>query len=79
MKKTSSKKKTKRAPKATRTSKSAKPKVTNLIQCAYCEKKLTPSDSALFVEEEVGRVFCTEACISHFFSPDVERLEEEYY
>lgn len=32
----------------------------------------------LFVEEEVGRVFCSENCISDFFTPEVERIEKEY-
>ncbi|MFN7684118.1 MAG: hypothetical protein ACK5QT_01730 [Oligoflexia bacterium] len=46
--------------------------------CAHCAKPLTPGDRALFVEEEVGRNFCSEDCITQYFSPEVERLEAEY-
>ncbi|MBU6375345.1 MAG: hypothetical protein KGQ59_05075 [Bdellovibrionales bacterium] len=46
--------------------------------CSGCGKSLTSGDRALFVEEELGRTFCGEDCISEYFSPEVERLEAEY-
>ena len=36
-------------------------------------------ERALFVEEQVGRVFCSEKCIVSFFAPEIERLEHEYF
>lgn len=33
----------------------------------------------MFVEEEVGRIFCSEDCIASFFNPEIERLEREYF
>lgn len=47
--------------------------------CQNCSGDLTSSSNALFVEEEVGRVFCSEECIIQFFAPEIERLEREYY
>lgn len=47
--------------------------------CYSCGKGMGVDARALFVEEEVGRVFCNEECITHYFIPDVERLEKEYY
>jgi hypothetical protein len=47
--------------------------------CRNCSKSLEKEDRALFVEEEIGRVFCTEKCISAYFTPEIERLEKEYY
>ena len=46
--------------------------------CANCAKSLKGSERALFVEEEIGRIFCSEECISEYFTPDVEVLEQEY-
>ncbi len=46
--------------------------------CWHCSKRLGTSERALFVEEEVGRVFCSEECITAFFSPEVQRLEREF-
>jgi len=46
--------------------------------CADCEKDLKGSDQVLFVEEEVGRVFCSEECIGNHLSPEVELLESQY-
>ena len=48
-------------------------------QCSHCEKKLQTDDKALYVEEEVGRTFCTEECIAQYFAPEIERLEKEYF
>jgi hypothetical protein len=31
------------------------------------------------VEEEIGRIFCSEACIAAYFTPEIERLEKEYF
>lgn len=47
--------------------------------CAGCEKILQKNDQALFVEEEIGRVFCSEQCIVSYFEPEIQRLETEYY
>ena len=47
--------------------------------CANCAKSLKGSERALFVEEEIGRIFCSEECISEYFTPDVEVLEQEKY
>lgn len=47
--------------------------------CVQCNKALGPDDHALFVEEEVGRIFCSEDCILNYFTPDLERLEKEYF
>ena len=44
-----------------------------------CSKTLNTNDRALFVEEEVGRIFCSEACISNHFASEIERLEKEYF
>jgi hypothetical protein len=46
--------------------------------CYHCNKDLGGSERALFVEEEVGRVFCSEPCITGYFGPEIERLEKEY-
>jgi hypothetical protein len=43
-----------------------------------CSKELEGRERALFVEEEVGRIFCSETCIADYFTPDIERLEREY-
>ncbi len=54
--------------------------VKNLKQvCHNCSKGLEPNDRALFVEEDVGRIFCSELCISAYFNSDIERLEKEYF
>lgn len=65
--------KTKNTPKSSRASK--KPAS---AQCSECSKKIPARDQALFVEEEVGRVFCSEACIVTHFTPEIEKLEREY-
>ncbi|MGK5089697.1 PBECR2 nuclease fold domain-containing protein [Bdellovibrionota bacterium FG-2] len=46
--------------------------------CKNCGKDLRGSERALFVEEDLGRVFCSETCISAHFSPEIERLEKDY-
>jgi len=47
--------------------------------CQNCSKFLEESDRALFVEEEIGRIFCSESCIAGYFSPEIARLEKEYF
>jgi hypothetical protein len=47
--------------------------------CCNCSKDLGGRKRALFVEEEVGRIFCSENCISSFFAPEIEELESEFY
>ena len=48
------------------------------LSCVRCKKIITEVDQALFVEEEVGRYFCSEPCIVGFFTPEIEKLEREY-
>lgn len=55
------------------------PKPVPTESCAHCSKSLAGSERALFVEEEVGRIFCSEDCIAGYFAPDIERLEKEYF
>lgn len=47
-------------------------------KCAFCETDLKNEKNVLFVEEDVGRVFCSEPCIVSYFSHDIERMEQEY-
>jgi hypothetical protein len=48
--------------------------------CWHCTKSLRGDDQrALYVEEEVGRVFCSEACIAAFFTPEIDRLEKDFF
>jgi len=46
--------------------------------CYHCDKALSFSDHVLFVEKEVGRLFCSELCIVDYFEPEVKKLEKEY-
>ncbi|MBS1958904.1 MAG: hypothetical protein JST80_05480 [Bdellovibrionales bacterium] len=48
------------------------------IHCYDCKNIIEARDQALFVEEEVGRYFCSEGCIVAHFTPDIEKLEREY-
>ncbi len=48
------------------------------LHCSECDKVISAKDQALFVEEEVGRYFCSEACIVANFTPEIEKLEREY-
>jgi len=62
------------------TEKSKKKQSAQIVErCASCEKGLKKDDQVLFVEEEVGRSFCSEECIVDCFNPDIERLEKEYF
>ena len=48
--------------------------------CLSCSKDLAAVKvRAFFVEEEIGRVFCSQACIVDYFAPDIKRLEKEYF
>lgn len=48
--------------------------------CYHCARSLSgDNERALFVEEEVGRIFCSESCIAAFFTPEIERLEKEFF
>ena len=46
--------------------------------CASCSADLRKGERALFVEEEVGRVFCTEECIATYFSSEIDALEKDW-
>ena len=48
------------------------------IHCSECSKGISTKEKALFVEEDVGRVFCSEACIVAHFTPEITKLEREY-
>ncbi len=62
------------------TGKKKKPLSRSLSEhCVNCQTNLLPGSQALFVEEEVGRVFCSEECITKYFSTDIERLERDYF
>lgn len=47
--------------------------------CSACGKGLKGEDRALFVEEDVGRVFCSEECITNHFQPEIDLIEKEYF
>lgn len=47
--------------------------------CQHCSVDLSDKERALLVEEERGRVFCSEDCIAAYFAPEIERLEAEYF
>lgn len=62
------------------TTSTAKSKANDTTEhCKACNRTLAENDRALFVEEEVGRIFCSEQCIADFFGSDVARLEKEYF
>jgi hypothetical protein len=69
----SSKKTSKPAPKKTKS-----PHASKGIDCCECSKKIAAKEQALFVEEEVGRFFCSEACIVARFTPEIQKLERLY-
>lgn len=48
--------------------------------CYNCGLDLTHDDQqALFVEEDVSLIFCTEKCITEYFTPEINALEKEYF
>lgn len=46
--------------------------------CVNCGKKMGSKERVLFVEEILNRTFCSEECISGFFSDQVEALEKRF-
>jgi hypothetical protein len=48
------------------------------LKCVECDQHIHDRDQALFVEEDVGRYFCSEPCIVAHFTPEIEKLEREY-
>lgn len=62
-----------------RHSQKQKPSVHLRHECIQCERKIQKLEKILYVEEEVGRAFCSEACIVQYFTPEIDRLEKEYY
>lgn len=82
MKRVSNKKPIERRKKARGSNKlasSLRAAVSTKEMCQSCSKDLRGAERALFVEEEIGRIFCSEACIANYFSPEVARLEKEYF
>lgn len=47
--------------------------------CVACGKGLKSEDRALFVEEEVGRIFCSEECITQNFQSEIDQIEKAYF
>lgn len=47
--------------------------------CQHCAKDLEHEPRALFVEQEVGRLFCSEECITGYFATEIQHLEREYF
>lgn len=47
--------------------------------CKNCSKTIARADRALFVEEDLARVFCSEECITDFFAPEIDKLEKQYW
>lgn len=47
-------------------------------ECFHCDREMQSHERVLYVEEDVGRVFCSEDCILQYFSPEIERLEGLY-
>ncbi len=47
--------------------------------CHACDKSLGQDSRVLFVEEELRRIFCSEGCISDYFSPEIEKLEKKFF
>jgi len=54
-------------------------KSTSAESCKHCAAPIGDEDRALFVEEEVGRIFCSEKCIAAYFNPEIERLEKSFF
>ncbi len=61
--------------KSKKTTNKKQSKISTLNQCRFCEKILDENQRVLFVEEEVGRVFCAEECILSYFNPEIDLLE----
>lgn len=63
--------------KAARSRKTKAPKQST-IRCNQCDNLIPARDKAYFVEEDVGRLFCSETCIVAAFRPEIEKLERLY-
>jgi len=48
------------------------------VGCWTCQKQIPTDKNFLVIEEDLKRVFCTEKCISDYFTKDIEALEQEY-
>lgn len=55
-----------------------KARASKRVKCIECGKALPANQRAIFVEEEVGRVFCGEQCIVNHFQPQITALEKEF-
>ncbi len=51
----------------------------SIVQCVCCQTPIVARDSAYFVEEEIGRLFCSEECIIQYFRPEIQILEKTYF
>lgn len=80
MKRASDKRSNSKKPKAkAKRSRALKSASKTVAHCLQCSKTLKGDDQALFVEEELGRIFCSENCITAYFAPEIEILEKEYF
>ncbi|MBN20944.1 MAG: hypothetical protein CL678_06595 [Bdellovibrionaceae bacterium] len=50
-----------------------------LTHCEHCNTGLDKDDRALFVEEEHGKIFCSEDCIIKNYGNEIEKLEKRFY
>jgi hypothetical protein len=68
------------SPKSSRKGEKAKstPSKSRSSVCVACETRISKGAKALYVEEDVGRVFCSEKCILSFFQPVISKLENQY-
>lgn len=46
--------------------------------CANCRRSLAAAEKVLFVEKEIGRCFCCNECITEYFLPIVESMQDEW-
>lgn len=84
MKRHSAKKGSEKPKKSAKTKESSQKKGINTQHknndvCKHCSTDLSGNERALFVEEEVGRIFCSESCIANFFNPEIQKLEKDYF
>lgn len=66
-------------PKAPKGGKSKKSESATGVVCTHCQKTLAKGKKALYVEEDLNRVFCSEQCILDHFQPEIQRYENEYF
>lgn len=62
-----------------KSSKQGKPNKKEPDVCVSCGKELTAAMTALFVEEEIGRIFCSEKCITQYFKDPISQMEKDYF